>query len=184
MTHREDFDGRYDTPRLQPCGECRACCYVFPLNDKPTRKWCQHSQPGIGCACYEQRPQVCRGYQCQWRGSELPIDYRPDKCGLIGTFRFAYCGHPVVVISEVWPGAAETALGKDLIAIMMAAGKIVCVCFCDERSWLWFRHVGLPSEDGPQILDQLCSDTTAGLEKQRKMGFTFGSPLACNTRSS
>ena len=160
---------------LQPCGECRACCYVFALNDKSSRQWCKHSKSGVGCDCYPQRPDVCRGYQCQWRGSELPSRFRPDACGMIGTYRFTYGDHPVIVVSEVWPGAADLSVAKDLITMMMGAGKIVCVCLCDGRSWLWFRHLGLPSEEGPKILDQLCSDTTAGLEKQRKMNFAFGS---------
>jgi hypothetical protein len=93
---------------------------------------------------------------------------------MIGTYRFTCNDYPVIVMSEVWPGAAESSIGKDLIAIMMGAGKIVCVCLCDGRSWLWFRHLGLPSEDGPRILEQLCSDTTAGLDKQKTMDFAFG----------
>ena len=94
---------------------------------------------------------------------------------MIGTYRITYNDYPVIVMSEIWPRTAESSLGKDLTAIIMGAGKIVCVCLCDGRSWLWFRHLGLSSEDGSKILDQLHSDTTAGLGKQRKMDFAFGS---------
>lgn len=163
-----------DLANLQPCGECRACCYVYPLNDKPGREWCKHSKPGIGCDCYQERPNVCRGYQCQWRGSDLPVQYRPDKCGMIATYRFTYNDHPVIVVSELWPGAAELSMGKDLIEIVKRAGKIVCVCLCDDTSWMFVRHLGLSPDDAWKALDQLASDTEAGLGKQRKMGFTFG----------
>jgi len=162
--------------QLQPCGECRACCFVYPLNDKPGREWCKHSQPGMGCDCYEDRPDVCRGYQCQWRGSNLSVPYRPDKCGLIATYRFTYNDYPVIVVSELWPGAAELPIGKDLIEIVKRAGKIVCACLCDDTSWMFVRHLGLSPDDAWKALDQLASDTEAGLGKQRKMDFTFAPP--------
>jgi hypothetical protein len=171
---RKDAEGDVAL-RQQPCGECRACCFVYPLNDKPARQWCKHSQPGIGCDCYPRRPNVCRGYQCQWKGSELPAYYRPDTCGIIGTYRLTYRDYPVIVASEVWPGAAELPVGKDLIEIIMHAGRVVCVCLCDGRSWMLFRHLDLSPEDGWNILEQLASDTAAGLGKQSKMDFAFGS---------
>jgi hypothetical protein len=93
---------------------------------------------------------------------------------MIATYRFTYQDHPLIVVSEIWPGAAESPAGKDLIEIVMRAGRIVCVCLCDERSLMLFRHLGLSPEDGWKVLEQLASDTEAGLGKQRKMDFDFG----------
>jgi hypothetical protein len=94
---------------------------------------------------------------------------------MIATYRFTYDDYPVIVVSELWPGAAELPVGKDLIEIVMRAGKIVCVCLCDEMSWMFVRHLGLSSDDAQKVLDRLEFDTETELGKQRKMGFAFGS---------
>jgi hypothetical protein len=93
---------------------------------------------------------------------------------MIATYRFTYNDFPVIVVSELWSGAAEVPLGKDLIEIVKRAGMIVCVCLCDDTSWMFVRHLGLSPDDARKALDQLASDTDAGLGRQKEMGFTFG----------
>jgi hypothetical protein len=94
---------------------------------------------------------------------------------MLATYRLTYKDFPLIVVSEIWPGAAESPVGKELIGLVMRAGRIVCVCLCDDRSLMLFGHLGLSPEDGRQALEQLASDTEAGLGKQRKMHFDFGS---------
>jgi hypothetical protein len=52
------------------CGDCSLCCKLInvrePLN-KPRDVWCQHCRPGKGgCSIYDTRPDVCRGFACDW----------------------------------------------------------------------------------------------------------------------
>jgi hypothetical protein len=69
------------------CGECTVCC-VAPSIDKPeiqklSGAACRHCAGG-GCAIYETRPQVCRGFYCAWRTVDIfSEDWRPDKSGVL-----------------------------------------------------------------------------------------------------
>jgi hypothetical protein len=69
------------------CGECTVCC-VAPNIDKPeiqkeSGAACRHCLSG-GCAIYETRPPVCRGFFCAWRTVEIfDNDWRPDKSGVL-----------------------------------------------------------------------------------------------------
>jgi len=68
------------------CGGCTACCYAFPVNDagKAGFKKCKHEDGK--CLIYENRPQVCKDYECAWLGQPTaPLELRPDKCGVIFT---------------------------------------------------------------------------------------------------
>lgn len=73
----------------RPCGDCVACC-VVPLIDtpelaKPEGVACAHCTAG-GCAIYDRRPEVCRGFNCAWkRIASMPLDTRPDKLGVMFT---------------------------------------------------------------------------------------------------
>jgi hypothetical protein len=51
------------------CGECSLCCKLprIPVLNKPAGKWCKHARPGKGgCSIYNDRPDVCRGFACEW----------------------------------------------------------------------------------------------------------------------
>jgi hypothetical protein len=55
---------------------------------KPAGVWCQMCHVGVGCTVYEERPQVCRDFQCLYlqgmlRGEDLPPELRPDRCGVV-----------------------------------------------------------------------------------------------------
>jgi hypothetical protein len=76
----------YDGMKLvegRECGECTMCCTV-PLIDTPEIQKvsgapCRHSI-NKGCAIYETRPTVCRGFYCAWRVFDIMgPDWRPDK---------------------------------------------------------------------------------------------------------
>ena len=63
------------------CGPCSQCCKVFdvPELQSPAGEWCRHVKRGGGCGAYETRPQVCRGFLCQWvLDPSIPHRFRPD----------------------------------------------------------------------------------------------------------
>lgn len=69
------------------CGDCTVCC-TFPTIDKPeiqkkSGTSCKHCT-AQGCAIYETRFPVCRGYYCAWRTVDIfGEDWRPDKSGVL-----------------------------------------------------------------------------------------------------
>ena len=92
--------------RKRTCGGCRECCFVYALGSKPRLEWCKHiTLTGCGCHDDPSRPEVCKAYECLWLHSNLPITYRPDRCGLTGSLRDPYRGYPVnrPVPVSVWP---------------------------------------------------------------------------------
>jgi len=57
---------------------------------KPNNEWCSHVCKGKGCSAYDIRPPVCSEFECLWLHTQntdapLPLDMRPDKCGVILT---------------------------------------------------------------------------------------------------
>lgn len=72
------------------CAGCSACCFALGLDTaeitKPEATWCPHcTRPG--CGIYAQRPQICRGYACNWLvDAQAPLMWRPDQRGWIVDF--------------------------------------------------------------------------------------------------
>ena len=163
--------------RPRKCGECRVCCFVFPLLDKPERCWCRHVT-GEGCGCYEDRPAVCRNYRCAYlKEKAFPDSWRPDRSGVIITRRGSFRGHPVLYLSAVWDGALERAQGERIVSVLSGTNAIVvyrkedryCVC-CASRS-----SAVLNAEDGVnELMEYLQSDTEAEMAKITEEPFDFG----------
>ena len=66
------------------CGDCTACCTLLPIKviNKPINTRCQHCVGG--CSIHETKPQTCAEFQCAYyQADNVPIDLRPDKCGVI-----------------------------------------------------------------------------------------------------
>ena len=107
------------------CGGCRACCYVFPLGQKPARQWCQHVT-ATGCGLHDSpRPAICGSYRCMWLDyTEMPQKYRPDKCGYVITRRVPYKGHYVVVLTQCCEGVV---VPHELVKVFRRAGLLVVV---------------------------------------------------------
>lgn len=69
------------------CGDCTVCC-TWPTINKPeiqkvSGATCKHCTSG-GCAIYETRFPVCRGFYCAWRTVDIFGDeWRPDKSGVL-----------------------------------------------------------------------------------------------------
>lgn len=68
------------------CGSCSLCCKIMDAGDiKPRHDWCQHAKPGHGgCGIYQTRPEICRGFHCQWiLDSRHPDYWFPAKSKII-----------------------------------------------------------------------------------------------------
>lgn len=68
------------------CGACTLCCKVFRIVevDSPPGRWCRHCAPGRGCTIHDTRPQVCRGFFCQWFYQPgLGPEWKPDKSKMV-----------------------------------------------------------------------------------------------------
>ena len=68
------------------CGGCTLCCKLLavPAIDKPRGQWCKHCTPGQGCKIYEQRPEVCRDWNCGWQiWPWLGEEWHPLRCGIV-----------------------------------------------------------------------------------------------------
>ena len=71
------------------CGSCSLCCRLLdvPRVDKPKNDWCPHCRPGKGgCAIYDRRPQVCRGYACEWLAGRLGDECFPPRAKMVVDF--------------------------------------------------------------------------------------------------
>ena len=113
------------------CGDCRLCCKVFelPYLNKPAHTWCVHAC-SKGCAIYDrERHEVCKVYKCLWLSNEsLPDEYRPDRCGVLVTYRLDYKGKPVVVVSEAYASASSNnKRGARLIELLAQSEAMVFV---------------------------------------------------------
>jgi|GEM_PF-2184873 len=75
------------------CGECTACCTAYPIlasedffpEAKPAATPCKHLC-ATGCSIYDQRPPICKDFQCDYLDGTLGKDaeeWRPDRCGVI-----------------------------------------------------------------------------------------------------
>jgi uncharacterized protein len=61
------------------------CCVALEITElkKPAGPACAHCVT-VGCAIYQQRPPVCRDFECEWLTSrKLPQHFRPDRIGAI-----------------------------------------------------------------------------------------------------
>jgi hypothetical protein len=155
------------------CGECRACCFVFALLDKPEKTWCKHSTKS-GCACYEGRPPVCRDYVCEWLyNRDWPQCTRPDKSGLVVTYRGKYNGIPIMVVTEVWPDAAKSATGREIIETLKDNGIFIVVEGVKGRM-VFCRHLGVHSQErAEEVAEFLRANKDAAMQEDRQVPFDF-----------
>lgn len=87
--------------QTRPCGDCDFCCtapaieaQVLDADDPDDRNFapkaaCERCQfaNGNGCGIYEQRPGVCKSYQCLWSMGLVPAVNYPMKRGVAWTFQ-------------------------------------------------------------------------------------------------
>jgi len=68
------------------CGPCTMCCKSLVIDhfNKDAGILCTNCDLKKGCKIYEQRPQVCQDFECDWMMERsIPQSLRPDKVGTI-----------------------------------------------------------------------------------------------------
>lgn len=76
-----------ETINFRECGDCAACCEGHLISNA-------HGNPfGNGrkciflvkqnCVIYNERPEVCRKYQCMWSQGIFPEWMKPNKTGIM-----------------------------------------------------------------------------------------------------
>jgi hypothetical protein len=95
-------------PERKRCGDCQECCVALSIEeiDKPAGTPCSHQCAG-GCAIYKARPQACRDYKCVWLQTNMEMDLRPDKCGVILEQRDTKLGKDTVIARETRAGCVD-----------------------------------------------------------------------------
>ena len=76
------------------CGTCTKCCEGHLManvrgRDVGPGKPCIFVEIGKGCKEYDKRPKdPCKSFTCGWLDTEeIPEEFKPDKSGVIFTFR-------------------------------------------------------------------------------------------------
>jgi hypothetical protein len=62
------------------------CCFAAPISelDKVAGEACVHLCDS-GCGIYSERPEVCRGFACEWLWGMGGPEHRPDRMGAMPT---------------------------------------------------------------------------------------------------
>ncbi len=118
------------------CGSCVACCRVFNIPElkKPAGVWCKSCNVGVGCKIYEQRPTMCRQFECLWLQSRnrpdirehISDELRPDRCKVV----FHPTTDPDVMAATTMPGSPDSWRRKPVMKLinrMVACGYRVAV---------------------------------------------------------
>ncbi len=122
------------------------CCKVLSIKEleKPANKWCSHVGACGGCSIYETRPDVCRGFVCNWLVNEnLGEEWMPQKCKFVMHSSVSGLGFWINVDPSApmawkdrrfyphikgWSAVAQT--GKGYVAVCV--GDVVTVVFPEE----------------------------------------------------
>lgn len=87
---------------MRECGTCTACCtwlqgsaYGHEFGGGKSCRFLCNSQ----CSVHKARPKVCENYFCAWAQELLPLDFRPDQCGLIASVESNEMGQYLKLIS-------------------------------------------------------------------------------------
>lgn len=101
------------------CGGCRACCVVFKIDEvkKDLNEPCRHLKPGPkgGCVIYDDRPQVCRSFECAWKLGLGSVGDRPDRLGILCYTVNLEDGGPGLAVVETKLGAFQQKRVRELL---------------------------------------------------------------------
>ncbi len=115
---------------VRSCGECTACCKTHQVEalQKPQGKWCVHCAIGVGCKIYDQRPQECVEYSCEWRNGSGSESDRPDKIGvLVDAVISDDRTEALIRVVEVLEGRIERPRIRRMVQYFLASGLAVYV---------------------------------------------------------
>ena len=124
------------------CGECSQCCTSLEVEalglarDEP----CPDLLACGGCSIYQERPNVCRSFQCLWLRDPgfLPDNYRPDKKGVIVWMGETHTGITWFA-HECWAGALSVCAG-DIVRNLLRPGASVVLSYMGDIKRLIVRN--------------------------------------------
>jgi Fe-S-cluster containining protein len=129
---------------MKQCGTCTLCCKLLaiPVLVKPGGEWCRHCLPGHGCSIYDQRPEVCRTFACQWlRDESFGDEWFPVRARM-----FAYLDNSIrprlfrVVADQTafgrWRQSPYCERLRVISDLGLRRGNFDTVAQCGERFWL------------------------------------------------
>jgi len=123
------------------CGGCTECCTALgvPELEKGFHEKCRH-EGDSGCGSYDERPQQCRNFSCQWLLGSMEDKDRPDKIGVIFDISSGGALGRIPVAIETRDGATESGEGEEVLRLV-AKNSAVAVISRDGKQ----RLVGAPS---------------------------------------
>lgn len=101
------------------------CCKLplIPVLEKPAGQWCVNCTIGVGCTIYDERPQMCRDFFCQWIENPSMADYwKPEISKIIMTV-FPGTGFLYAQVDPARPDAWKTP--KLLADLQRWAGQLL-----------------------------------------------------------
>lgn len=130
------------------CGACSMCCKVLEIEEleKPAGPACKNCIVGGGCRIYEQRPNVCREFECLWKNDRtMGAKLRPDRVGTI-LMEDEECNEYRAVCDPDKPLAWRTPLVFQHLVSVAKSGRIV-VAKAGMKSW----RIHASGEWGPYV---------------------------------
>ncbi len=170
---------------MRTCGDCRQCCFVFPLPvlGKPAGRWCRLLGPG-GCTVHDAgKPEVCRRYACYWlEHEELSEELRPDRVGLVVTESgtASVGGHtlPIAVINMAAADSDRGPAAQALLAELLAGGGAVFLLHGPDLRILYdrARYPGIGPDEIEEAFRHELSRDAEDLRRLGAVGTDFGKP--------
>ena len=117
---------------MSRCGDCTACCTMYPIEsiNKPINSPCPNCDRG--CLIWETKPQTCHDYECAYLQSEnLPVELRPDKCGIIFDKK-----NDRIFTGTIVTGVAVKKIAKDQIRNFLQQGFSVILLKPEESPFV------------------------------------------------
>ncbi len=112
------------------------CCKVLEIEEleKPAGPACKNCLTGGGCRIYAQRPDVCREFECLWKGDRaMSPKLRPDLVGTI-LMEDEECDQYNAVCDPATPLAWRTPLVFEHLVAMAKSGRTV-VAKAGVKAW-------------------------------------------------
>lgn len=129
------------------CGDCQACCYAPRLDEmkKPSFTRCRNQGEGE-CTDYDNRPDLCRKFECLWLQGHWEENDRPDKSGMMLTCRDHEKYGPWVSLHVVSDEALQSKSNKEILIDLV---KKTVVIEMQPRS---MRMIGGPKERADKFM--------------------------------
>jgi uncharacterized protein len=106
------------------CGSCTLCCKLLGVPElTDPAEWCRHCTPGKGCGIYNDRPVLCREFECGWLANDGDPQLRPDRIHMVVTGEIADFDAYVIHVDPDYPDAPDRTLAKAMLETIVKYGR-------------------------------------------------------------